>query len=48
VARFALPLPALLIADLLGVPAGDQARFEQQTRAITTRSDNGQARGCRP
>jgi cytochrome P450 len=33
-ARFAAPLPALVIADLLGIPRGDREEFEQSSHLL--------------
>ena len=38
VAGYALPIPATVIADLLGVPAGDQHRFHAWTKRIVAAS----------
>lgn len=36
VASFALPIPSLVISELLGVPADDQPRFQRYTQVIST------------
>jgi cytochrome P450 len=38
VEEYATPLPVLVIADLMGIPAGDRARFERWSHAIVNLS----------
>jgi cytochrome P450 PksS len=38
--EYALPLPTLIIAEMLGVPAGDWPRFHRWSRAIMTSSSS--------
>jgi len=41
VSAYALPLPSIVIADLLGVPAGDRRRFHRWSSALATVSTAG-------
>jgi cytochrome P450 len=44
--RFSVPLPALMICQLLGVPAADQPFFQTHVRTISTSSENSAAVGA--
>ena len=45
---FALPVPSLVICELLGVPYGDRALFQQRTRTLlVVRQEGGAAAGPR-
>ncbi len=45
IADFAYPLPATVIAELLGVPGEDQARFKQWSDAVVGDGDDGMTFG---
>jgi cytochrome P450 family 130 len=38
---FSAPIPTYVLADLLGVPASDRARFDPWVKALTTLQDSG-------
>jgi cytochrome P450 PksS len=41
IGHYALPLPTTIIAEMLGVPAGDQSRFHRWSRVIVTTLPSG-------
>lgn len=48
VEAFALPIPSLVICELLGVPYGDHAFFQENTKTMVHRDATPEQRGRRP